>query len=176
MVVRGKTFLLTKSQIEFDSPNYFTTCFLGDFREAQTRRLNLSRSPEIFEVILDYLCGYKVLPLGQQSIPSRMSPEAALINLRADAAFYQLDGLIRACEEFSPNQGPHSDMNYVALLGIAHYSSGMETGNVLRNHLHHTTRLIPRSCKRQKRRSIRKSLTTTLPYISHLNSFRVLRL
>ncbi|KAL5632283.1 hypothetical protein ACGC1H_000329 [Rhizoctonia solani] len=98
VTVRGKDFLLTKSQIEFDGPNYFTTCFLGDFKEAQSHHLKLSRDPDLFLIISDYLCGYKVLPLSDRVIPVRMSPELALENLKADAAFYHLDGLVEQCD------------------------------------------------------------------------------
>ncbi|KAF8671833.1 hypothetical protein RHS04_08119 [Rhizoctonia solani] len=100
VTVRGTDILLTKSQIEYDSPNYFTTCFLGDFKESQTRHIKLSRDPDLFLIISDYLCGYKVLPLNDRVIPKRMSPELALENLRADAEFYQLDNLIKECDKF----------------------------------------------------------------------------
>ncbi|KAG8753373.1 hypothetical protein FRC11_007482 [Ceratobasidium sp. 423] len=98
VTIRGRDFLLTKSQIEFDSPNYFTTCFLGDFKESQTRHLLLSRDPDLFLIICDYLCGYKVLPLCDKTIPARMSSALALANLKTDAAFYQLDGLVEQCD------------------------------------------------------------------------------
>lgn len=100
VTVRGEVFTLTKSQIEFDAPNYFTMCFLGDFREAQTRHVKLSRDPDLFRIILDYLCGYTVLPLSKTVIPARMTQAAALKNLRTDAAFYQLEGLIQECDIF----------------------------------------------------------------------------
>ncbi|CAE6446768.1 unnamed protein product [Rhizoctonia solani] len=100
VVLRGQQFVLTQSQIEFDSPNYFSACFLGDFREAQTRRLELYRNPDIFKIIYEYLCGYEVLPLSDQALPS-MSLETGLINLRADALFYQLDNLVKACDDFT---------------------------------------------------------------------------
>ncbi|KEP46248.1 putative BTB domain protein [Rhizoctonia solani 123E] len=98
VTVRGKDFLLTKSQIEFDGPNYFTTCFLGDFKKAQSHHLKLSRDPNLFFIISDYLCGYEVLPLSDQVIPARMSPEIALKNLKTDAEFYQLGGLVKQCD------------------------------------------------------------------------------
>ncbi|KDN34344.1 hypothetical protein RSAG8_12575, partial [Rhizoctonia solani AG-8 WAC10335] len=98
VTVRGRDFLLTKSQIEFDGPNYFTTCFLGDFKEAQTRHVKLSRDPDLFFIVWDYLCGYKVLPLSDRVIPERMSPALALENLKTNAVFYQLDGLVEQCD------------------------------------------------------------------------------
>ncbi|CAE6505941.1 unnamed protein product [Rhizoctonia solani] len=106
VTIRGSEFQLTKAQIEFDGPNHFTTCFSGNFKESQTRHLKLSRDPDLFLIICDYLSGYKVLPLSDQVIPARMSPELALANLKIDAAFYQLDGLVEQCAALTtrPNQ------------------------------------------------------------------------
>ncbi|CAE6476739.1 unnamed protein product [Rhizoctonia solani] len=102
VTVRGRGFLLTKSQIEFDGPNYFTTCFLGDFKKTQTRQIKLPRDPDLFLIVFHYLCGYKVLPLSDRVIPTGMSPELALENLKIDAAFYQLDGLVEQCDALMP--------------------------------------------------------------------------
>ncbi|KAG8727965.1 hypothetical protein FRC11_012075 [Ceratobasidium sp. 423] len=98
VVVQGKVFWLTRSQIEFDSPNYFTTSLLGDFRESQTRHLDVSRHPGLFKIITQYLSGYEVLPLSYLLIPKDMTSEATLANLRADANFYQLDGLVHGID------------------------------------------------------------------------------
>lgn len=119
IVIMGKTFALTRSQIEFDSPNYFTTCFLGDFVEAQTRRVELSRDPDLFKVIVRYLCGYSVVPLPERLVPDGMSVTSALADLRADAAFYQLDALVQACDEHLFDQRPAGREKYMALLGMA---------------------------------------------------------
>lgn len=118
VTLRGEQFLLTESQIEFDAPNYFTMCFLGDFHEAQTRHLELSRDPDLFRIITDYLCGYKVLPLSDRVIPLRMSPALALANLRADASFYLLDGLVKECDAFfKPKISRNSSWNRYLVLG-----------------------------------------------------------
>ncbi|KAF8593651.1 hypothetical protein BDV93DRAFT_422617, partial [Ceratobasidium sp. AG-I] len=101
IIVRDKAFKLSQSQIEFDSPNFFTACFLGDFQEAQTRILEISRDPDLFGIIVDYLCGYTVLPLKESALPARMSLTNALINLRVDAEFYQLHGLAQACNDLT---------------------------------------------------------------------------
>ncbi|GAB1524730.1 hypothetical protein RhiTH_007884 [Rhizoctonia solani] len=107
VIMRGQEFVLTKSQIEFDSPNYFSLCFLGDFREAQSRSLELCRNPDLFRIIVEYLCGYEVLPLNDKLLPSFMSTEMGLENLRIDALFYQLDGLVKACETFAKPRISH---------------------------------------------------------------------
>ncbi|CEL61158.1 hypothetical protein RSOLAG1IB_09800 [Rhizoctonia solani AG-1 IB] len=98
VIIRGKEFLLTQSQIEFDSPNYFTSCFLGNFSESQSRTLKLSRDPDLFQIVINYLCGYTVLPLNEGFAPAFMTPSTVLANLRADAIFYQLDGLVEQCD------------------------------------------------------------------------------
>lgn len=92
--MRDETFNLTKDQIEFDSPNYFTSCFLGDFAESQTRTLRLSRNPDLFKIIIEYLSSYHVLPLAESAIPKLMDRPLALQNLRVDAEFYLLNGLV----------------------------------------------------------------------------------
>ncbi|KAG8783847.1 hypothetical protein FRC12_019294 [Ceratobasidium sp. 428] len=106
VIMRGETFVLTRDQIEFDSPNYFTACFLGEFIESQTRTLTLSREPVLFRIILDHLSGYEVIPLHASVIPKRMSPEVALRNLLADAQFYLLDGLRREIGLSAQSPGP----------------------------------------------------------------------
>ncbi|CAE6446774.1 unnamed protein product [Rhizoctonia solani] len=117
VTIRGREVLLTRSQIEFDSPNYFSICFLGDYKESQTRHLKLSRDPDLFLIISDHLCGYKVLPLNDRVLPQRMSPELALANLRIDAEFYQLDNLVKECDALLSrgNIKPKHRKNYLVL-------------------------------------------------------------
>lgn len=103
VVLRGTRFNLTSSQINFDGPNYLTSCFLGDSRESQTRILELPRSPDLFPIIMDYLCGYVVLPLDTSKLSSSSicyPEEKAVKNLRADADFYKLEGLKKVCDDY----------------------------------------------------------------------------
>lgn len=116
VIVRGVESVLTRSQVEFDSPNFFTTCFLGNFQESQTRTLKVSRDPVLFGIICDYLCGYVVLPLNKEVIPKRMCLAAALANLRIDADFYQLDGLVQVCDTSTIPASKSKD-NCVAIAG-----------------------------------------------------------
>ncbi|KAF8600146.1 hypothetical protein BDV93DRAFT_525567, partial [Ceratobasidium sp. AG-I] len=58
--------------------------------------------PHLFKIIVDYLCGYTVLPIRQDVLPPTMTPEVALANLRADAIFYQLDGLLSEIDKPAP--------------------------------------------------------------------------
>jgi len=96
IIVRGETFILDKHQILFDSPNYFSSYFLGDFKEAAEgrRRLILRRDPFLFKLVEAHLSGYPVLPL-PCSLPAHMSPETTIKSLLCDAQFYGLDGLIK---------------------------------------------------------------------------------
>ncbi|KAH7332675.1 hypothetical protein B0J17DRAFT_678404 [Rhizoctonia solani] len=117
VTIRGRDFQLVKAQIEFDGPNYFTTCFLGGFKESQSRHLKLFRDPDLFLIICDYLSGYKVLPLSDRVIPARMSPELALANLKTDAAFYQLDGLVEQCDALIIPPDQQADGKHYLILG-----------------------------------------------------------
>ncbi|EUC53458.1 BTB domain protein, putative [Rhizoctonia solani AG-3 Rhs1AP] len=117
VTIQDTNFILTKSQIEFDAPNYFTTCFLGDFEESKTLHLKLSRDPGLFRIISDYLCGYNIFPLAEQVVPARMSPQLVLTNLQIDAEFYQLDGLVEQCEALIAQKHSEtgSDKRYLLL-------------------------------------------------------------
>ncbi|CAE6469131.1 unnamed protein product [Rhizoctonia solani] len=96
VTLRDTTFALDRSQIEFDSPNYFTSCFLGSFLEAHAREIRLSRDPALFSIIVNYLSGYAILPVQP---PVGMSEQAAVENLLRDALFYGLDELAGMLEE-----------------------------------------------------------------------------
>ncbi|KZV82403.1 hypothetical protein EXIGLDRAFT_843787 [Exidia glandulosa HHB12029] len=95
IILRGKSFVLYRDQIDVDSPNYFTELFLGDAPEAQTQSVELSRSPELFRFIVDYMSGYAVLPLNQAMLPPTMTPDLARANLLRDAEIYKLRGLVK---------------------------------------------------------------------------------
>ncbi|KZV82404.1 hypothetical protein EXIGLDRAFT_754983 [Exidia glandulosa HHB12029] len=88
VILRGERFTLYRDQIEFDAPNYFTSIFLGDFAESQTRSVELSRSPNLFRIIVNYLSGYTVLPLTAAVIPGDMTFDMARANLLRDAEFF----------------------------------------------------------------------------------------
>ncbi|KZV84409.1 hypothetical protein EXIGLDRAFT_753864 [Exidia glandulosa HHB12029] len=92
---RGELFTLYRDQIEFDAPNYFSDLFLGDFSESQTRTAELSRSPDLFRVIISYLSGYSVLPLSPKVLPREMTAVTARENLLLDAEYYGLQGLVK---------------------------------------------------------------------------------
>ena len=97
VIVRGEPFQLSKNQIEFDAPNYFTSCFCSGFSESVQLALTLDQNPVIFAIIVDYLSGYPILPLSPQCLSLGLSVDSATAHryLLADAQFY---GLSRLCE------------------------------------------------------------------------------
>jgi hypothetical protein len=101
ITLRGTSFHLTKDQLEFDSPNYFTSYFFGGFKESEdgSRELVLNnRHPKLFELIYEHLSGYEIFPVADGFIPS-MTTETVLKNLRLDAQFYGLTLLLAAVED-----------------------------------------------------------------------------
>jgi hypothetical protein len=97
VLVRGTPFVLSRSQIERDAPNYLTSYFLNDSGERVNECLEISRDLHIFELVLKYLSGYQVFPIHDSLIPLSSTPTAALADLQVDAEFFQLEGLAQAC-------------------------------------------------------------------------------
>ncbi|KAF8601074.1 hypothetical protein BDV93DRAFT_608308 [Ceratobasidium sp. AG-I] len=100
LVVGGRKHVLFRSQIERDSPNFFTSYFLDPSDQVRNKntRLDISRDPDIFDLVLRYLNGYHVLPIHDRLVPPTSTPETVLADLRADAEFYQLRGLLDLCD------------------------------------------------------------------------------
>ncbi|KAL5632287.1 hypothetical protein ACGC1H_000331 [Rhizoctonia solani] len=86
-VMRRKQFLFHKSEIEFDWSNLFTACFLGDFAEARSRTVKLSRNPDLFHIVVNYSCRYTVLPLRDNFAPAFKTSAPVLASLQSDAVF-----------------------------------------------------------------------------------------
>jgi hypothetical protein len=105
VIVRGQLFELSRAQITYDAPNLFTSAFLGDFSEAASHTLRLDRDPDLFAIIVDHLSGYEVLPLEQSAVPRTMGVEKAMRNLRLDAEYLGLEGLISRIT--TPRLPPH---------------------------------------------------------------------
>jgi hypothetical protein len=93
VVARGVSFTLSKAQISFDSPNFFTAAFLGGFSEAESRSVSIDTHPELFEIIVDYLSGYDVFPLSEDALPRRMDLTRATRYLAKDADYLGLSKL-----------------------------------------------------------------------------------
>ncbi|PIL26305.1 hypothetical protein GSI_12061 [Ganoderma sinense ZZ0214-1] len=93
ILVRGEQFQLSRNQIDFDSPNFFSTCFSSGFTESAKRTVTLDRNPALFALIVEYLSGYPILPLSAQAAPPLMSLAMARRCLLADAQFYGLQKL-----------------------------------------------------------------------------------
>jgi hypothetical protein len=105
VIVRGRHFELSRAQVLFDAPNYFSNAFLGSFTEARTRTLSLDRNPELFALVVEYLSGYTILPIEPRSLPPTMGVDTALRNLRTDADFFDLRAL-SAQLQISPTPPP----------------------------------------------------------------------
>lgn len=76
LVLRGDRFLLSDSQIRFDSPNCFTGRFLSNNYEST---LYTDRKPDLFRtVVLEYLSGYDVFPVKIGSLSDKEAVKAVL--------------------------------------------------------------------------------------------------
>ncbi|GAA5903321.1 hypothetical protein JCM5296_005662 [Sporobolomyces johnsonii] len=95
IILRGEPFVLSASQIHFDSPNYFTAAFLGGFKEAATRTICSDRRPEYFPIIYEHLAGYDVFPVKLEGLSEEEGAKAIL----AEAEYFQLDGLADKAKE-----------------------------------------------------------------------------
>jgi hypothetical protein len=114
------SFTLEEENLMFDSPNYFTSYFLGEFEEgAEGKRvLTLNRHPEIFRIIFEYLSGYEIFPLADGVIHG-MSTLALLENLRRDALFFGLDGLMELVDHQLQNMRPKVRIDYQHTLFVS---------------------------------------------------------
>src|SRR5271170_6459331 len=93
----SKTFTLTSTMLQHDSPSMFSRCFLSTeslFHETTSRSITITdKSPDLFPFILDYLRGYTVFPLVESAVlPQWLPLHKTYDNLRRDAAYY---GLLR---------------------------------------------------------------------------------
>ncbi|CAE6454195.1 unnamed protein product [Rhizoctonia solani] len=118
-VFANQTFKLSRAQIEFDSPNFFTSYF-DQFDQHPPRELELSRDPYLFTIILRYLNGYQILPLHPALVPPYCTLGTTLADLRADARFYHLDGLTDLLSSHE-NQANELTIQYAEVIG--HYDT-----------------------------------------------------
>lgn len=117
VVVRDEEFTLSRSQLEFDSPNYFTAIFFGDFAEGDSKltTIHVDRNPTLFAIIVEYLSGYPLsLPIAPKALPRTMDSRTAMLALADDAAFYGLDKLHSLIT--SPNK-PNIDFSWTGFSG-----------------------------------------------------------
>lgn len=111
VICREVPFRLTRSQIESDSPNYFTTAFLdGGFAESNSKIIHLDQHPRLFSLIVEHLSGYPILPLQSSTIPSFLSIEMAQESLLRDAQYFGLEGLQKAFAAYLPAPPPSPTM------------------------------------------------------------------
>ncbi|KAI5119283.1 hypothetical protein M0805_008062 [Coniferiporia weirii] len=93
VVVRDEEFSLCRSQIDYDSPNFFTSYFFSGFKESGSTCMHVDRNPDLFALIVEYMSGYEILPLAAKALPRTMDTRTALRNLAEDAAFFGLTRL-----------------------------------------------------------------------------------
>ncbi|QRV98556.1 The BTB (BR-C, ttk and bab)/POZ (Pox virus and Zinc finger) domain [Ceratobasidium sp. AG-Ba] len=99
VIVSGTKFVLTQDQYKIDGPNYFTDAVAAHTGRFRGPRVKVSRNPEMFKVVLDYLNGYTILPK-DGSLPNGITNrKIALKNLIAEAKFYRLNSLEAIAEE-----------------------------------------------------------------------------
>ncbi|KAG9124431.1 hypothetical protein FRC07_011673 [Ceratobasidium sp. 392] len=99
VIVSGIKFVLTQDQFKVDGPNYFTdavAAHTGHFRGPQVK---VSRNPELFKLVVDFLNGYDVMPQGAPLPAGIASRKVALRNLIAEAKFYRLSSLENIAQE-----------------------------------------------------------------------------
>ncbi|CAE6416504.1 unnamed protein product [Rhizoctonia solani] len=123
LTIADKTFNLSRSQIEHDSPNLFTSHFLDSSDPFTSRPLKISRDPYLFEIIMRYLNGYQILPLHPNLVPSYCTPATTLVDLRADAEFYQLNGLSRLLSSWKSSED-ELVVHYAEITG--QYNTGLD--------------------------------------------------
>ena len=106
IIIRGQSFTLTRDQIDTDSPNFFTKHFIGVPRESCPREIKLERNPALFQLIIEHLNGYQIVPLEDSAILPGTSKERMTRNLLVDATFYGLSELQKTLESYLavPNQ------------------------------------------------------------------------
>ncbi|GAA6029498.1 hypothetical protein JCM8097_003709 [Rhodosporidiobolus ruineniae] len=89
--LRGsENYTLSVEQIKADAPNLFTHTLFPLAGQVGCSVLYVDRSPRLFRLVSDHLCGYEIFPLPPVET---MAPETVLHNLFLDANFYQLPRL-----------------------------------------------------------------------------------
>lgn len=102
ITLRGESFTLSHAQISFDSPNFFTAAFLGDFAEASSRTLSYDRRAELFSVIFEYLAGDDIFPIELDGLSEKKAARA----IRAEAEYFQLEGPRKAADVWLEDNSP----------------------------------------------------------------------
>ncbi|GAA6007222.1 hypothetical protein JCM10207_001551 [Rhodosporidiobolus poonsookiae] len=93
LVLRGKRFTLSDSQLRADSPNWLT----GHFKSNQRpKTLYEDRKPDVFAVVAEHLAGYEVFPVkGIVGMDEKEAARAVLV----EAEFFKLKKLAAKAKE-----------------------------------------------------------------------------
>ncbi|CAE6368630.1 unnamed protein product [Rhizoctonia solani] len=160
VIVRDRFFKLTKAQMERDAPNYFTSHFLDASGECATRILEISRDPVLFELVLKYLNGYTIFPIHSAWIPSGCTADTALGDLRADAEFYKLDGLVGLCKS---KETPKSTVRFTSnqIVVITGYFNSTADGVAPAEEFeHYVSRFCPTLLSKEQYRTVSSGMLT----------------
>ncbi|KDN38348.1 hypothetical protein RSAG8_09552, partial [Rhizoctonia solani AG-8 WAC10335] len=163
VIVRDRFFKLTKAQMERDAPNYFTSHFLDPAGECATRILEISRDPVLFELVLKYLNGYHLFPIHSSLIPAGCTAETALGDLRADAEFYKLGGLVSACKS---KESPKSTVRFTSnqMVVITGYfnstADGVAPGESTEDFEHYISRFYPTALSQEQYKTVSSNMLT----------------
>jgi hypothetical protein len=93
VVVSGTKFVLSQDQLKVDGPNYFSDAIAAHDSRFRSPQVKVSRNPELFKLVVDFLNGYAVLPKDAPLPKGMPNRKAALKNLIAEAKFYRLNSL-----------------------------------------------------------------------------------
>lgn len=91
VITRGVTFNLSADQV--GRSVYLMDAF-GQLAESESMTIHLNRHPKLFQIIVDHSSGYDVLPLQQAALPESWTLEMGWRNLRRDAVYLGLHGLV----------------------------------------------------------------------------------
>lgn len=98
--VRGIVFRLSKDQIEYDAPNFFTNRFdLAPNFDRYDAIVHLDFfNPIIFQIVIDYMCGDEIFPL-PKILAGTKTQEVVFITLKKYASYLALEGLKNELDE-----------------------------------------------------------------------------
>ncbi|QRV97061.1 hypothetical protein RhiJN_25080 [Ceratobasidium sp. AG-Ba] len=148
VLVSEKLFKITRKQIHFDAPNYFTKRVLTNPPTVGSRIMELSRDAEMFQFILDYPSGYSAISTDRLVI-SCLPASRSIQDLLVDATFYELDKLKAICTRLLEHpivelENQPLPKRYLLLHGSCNVPAASFADALFKGQHTLTTRFIPR--------------------------------
>lgn len=120
--------------LHYDRPSMFSRVFLPSdttgaiFSETASQSITIpDKSPEIFSLIRDYLCGYNIFPLTEASIPPLWLPLSKTYeNLKRDASYYGFLRLEAECTKWMKRHLEPEDRQAIFFLDFAPFAGKMD--------------------------------------------------